>query len=221
MSAIPKFTKAHAILLNRFLTSPQRPKGTMTYPQLAGFVFSVACAPDLIPPSEWLPIVFDDQEAKYKTLAEAEKILQAIMALYNDCRRQGLDGRTTLPPGCEIRSKPLDNLKPDAPLSQWAKGFPAGHDWLEELWSQYTPESLGQEMDAVLMALTFFSFPSLAEAYHKEGKGKPSLGQLAEKVVKIFPDALVEYAHLGQAIFQARQEEGDFGPDPSDHPEVG
>lgn len=221
MSAIPKFTKTHVALLNRFLTSPQRPKGTMTYPQLAGFMFSVACAPDLIPPSEWLPIIFDDQDADYETLTEAEKILQAIMALYNDCRRQGLEGRAALPPGCEIRAKPLDNLDADAPLSQWARGFLTGHDWLEELWSRYTPDQLDKEIGAVLMALTFFSFPSLAEAYHKEGKGKTSLEHLAETVVMIFPDALGEYARLGQAIFQARQEEGDFGPHPSDHPDVG
>lgn len=221
MSAIPKFTKAHAALLNRFLTSPRRPKGTMTYPQLAGFLYSVACAPDLINPSEWLPIVFDDHDADYETLTEAEKILQAIMALYNDCRRRGMDGRTALPPGCEIRAKPLDNLDADAPLSHWARGFLTGHNWLEELWIHYTPDKLDKEMGAVLMALTFFSSRKLAEAYHKEGKGKTSLEHFTETVVMIFPDALVEYARLGQAIFQARREAGDFGPDPSDYPDVG
>jgi yecA family protein len=88
MSAIPSFTETHAALLRSFLSSPQRAKGTMTYPQLAGFLFSMANAPEMIPPSEWIPIVFNDQDARYKTRGEAEGVLQAMMALYNDCGRE-------------------------------------------------------------------------------------------------------------------------------------
>ena len=221
MNAIPEFTEAHAALLNRFLTAPRRPKGTMTFPQLTGFLFSIACAPELIPPSEWLPIAFDDQDANYETLAEAEQVLQAMMALYNDCSRRGVKGSASLPPGCEIRAKPLDNLDADAPLSQWARGFVMGHSWLEELWNEFTPDSLDKELGTSLMVLTFFASPTLADAYHKEGKGKTSLEHLAETVVMIFPDAMIEYAHLGRSIFQARREAGDLGQEPSDRPKVG
>ena len=110
MNAIPQFTDAHATFLHRFLTAPERPEGTMTYPQLAGFVFAVACAPELVRPSEWLPLVFDDQEPDYETMDEAQDVVAAMMALYNECNRQGVEARAALPPGCEIRSKPLDNL---------------------------------------------------------------------------------------------------------------
>jgi uncharacterized protein YecA (UPF0149 family) len=71
------------------------------------------------------------------------------------------------------------------------------------------------------MVLTFFAFPKLADAYHKEGKRKTSLEHLAETVVGIFPDAMIEYAHLGRAIFQARCEAGDFGHEPSGRPKIG
>jgi uncharacterized protein len=220
-SMIPAFTETHAALLHDFLTSSQRPKDTMTYPQLAGFLFTMANAPELIPPSEWLPIVFNDQDAGYETQSEAERVLQAMMSLYNDCGRKRAEGSASLPPGCEIRPQPLDNLDADAPLSNWAQGFLTGHTYLEDLWSRYTPDKLDKEMGAVLMALTFFSSPRLAAAYHKEGKGKTSLERLAETVVMIFPDAMVEYAHLGRSIFQARREAGDLGQEPSDRPKVG
>jgi len=59
----------------------------MTYPQLAGFLFSMANGPELIPPSEWMPIIFSDQDAGYETRDEAERVLQAMMSLYNDCGR--------------------------------------------------------------------------------------------------------------------------------------
>ena len=66
-SPIPPFTSAQAALLTRFLSSPQRPTDTSTFPQLAGFLFSLGNGPELIPPSEWIPMVFNDQEALYET----------------------------------------------------------------------------------------------------------------------------------------------------------
>jgi uncharacterized protein len=221
MNTIPEFTETHASLLRNFLTAPWRPKGTMTYPQLAGFLFSMANAPELIPPSEWMPIVFNDQDAQYETRDEAERVLQAMMSLYNDCSRQGMEGSVSLPSGCEIRTKPLDNLDADAPLSQWARGFLTGHTYLEEIWNKFTPDELDEELGASLMVLTFFASPTLAEAYLKEGKGKTSLERLAETVVTLFPDALLEYAHMGRSIFQARREAGDLGQEASDRPKVG
>ena len=103
----------------------------------------------------------------------------------------------------------------DAPLSQWARGFLTGHSYLDGIWNAYTPDELDEELGSVLMVLTFFASPALAEAYHKEGKGKASLEQLAETVVTIFPDAMREYAHLGRSIFQARREAGDLDQEPS------
>lgn len=221
MSTIPPFTDTHATLLRTFLSSPQRPKGTLAFPQLAGFLFCIANAPELIPPSEWLPIAFNDQDAGYETQAEAERVLQAMMALYNDCCRERPQGSATLPPGCDIRSEPLDNLAGDAPLSQWAQGFGMGHDYLVEIWDACTPDEFDEELGSVLMVLTFFASPKLAKAYHKEGKGSRSLDELAETVVTLFPDAMREYAHLGRSIYQARREAGDFGTEPPARPTIG
>lgn len=218
---IPAFTDAHATLLRAFLSSPERPKGTLTYPHLAGFLFSMANAPELIPPSEWIPMVFNDQDAGYETHGEAERVLQAMMALYNDCCRERKEGSPTLPPGCQIRPQSLDNLAEGAALSQWAQGFSMGHDYLGAIWDEYTPEEFDEEFGSVLMVLTFFASPKLAQAYHTEGKGNRSLDQMAETVVALFPDAMREYARLGRAIFQARREANDFDHEPLARPKIG
>ncbi|MEP6934714.1 MAG: UPF0149 family protein [Nitrospirota bacterium] len=170
----------------------------------------MANAPELIPPSEWMPIVFIDRDAGYESQGEAERVLQAIMALYNDCGRERTEGIALLPAGCDIRPQPLDNLGGDAPLSQWARGFLTGHTYLDDVWNEYTPDEFDEELGSMLMVLTFFVSPTLADAYYKEGKGKTSLKQLAETVVTVFLDAMSEYAHLGRAIFQARREAGDL-----------
>ena len=221
MNAIPKFMEAHATLLDRFLTSPQRPKGAMTYPQLAGFLFSMANAPELIPPSEWMPIVFNDQDPRYETRGEAERVLQAMMALYNDCGREKAEGSAVLPQGLVIRPRPLDNLEADAPLSHWARGFAMGYSYFEEVWSELAPAELDEELGAILMVLTFFSSPRLADAYFKEANRPTSLEHLAETVVMIFPDAANGYARLGRAIFQATLKLDAEEPEPSGHPKVG
>lgn len=220
-STIPPFTSAQATLLARFLSSPERPKDTLTYPQLAGFLFSLANGPELIPPSEWIPLVFNDQEARYETREEAEQVLQAMMALYNDCIRERTGGRVSLQPGCEIRPWPMDNLSADAPLSQWARGFGMGYDYLAEVWNEYTPDELDEDLGALLMTLSFFASSKLAEAYHQETKGRGSLEQFAQCVIEIFPDAMREYAHLRRSIYQARLETGDLGRGPSRHTKVG
>jgi hypothetical protein len=36
----------------------------------------------------------------------------------------------------------MANLEPEAPVSQWARGFAAGHMWLEKAWDRYLPEEI-------------------------------------------------------------------------------
>ena len=221
MNTIPSFTASHAALLERFLSSPQRPKDTLTYPQLAGFLFSMANAPDMIPPSEWIPMVFNDQEARYETRDEAEQVVHAMLALYNYCGQERTAGRCCLPPGCEIRPVPVENLDAAAPLSQWAQGFSIGYDYLVEIWDESIPDELDEELGALLMTLTFFSSPKLAKAYHDEGTREVSFEQLAKLVASILPNAMREYALIGRAIYQARLETGDLGQAPLARPKVG
>lgn len=221
MNRIPPFTVRHAALLERFLMSPQRPNDTLNYPQLAGFLFAMANGPEMITPSEWIPMVFNDQEAGYETRDEAEQVLHAMMALYNDCGQERTGGSVCLPPGCEIRSAPLDNFLADASLGNWAQGFSMGHDYLVEIWRDYTPEELDEELGAILMVLTCFASPKLSRAYYKEGKGSTSFESFIEAAASIFSSAMREYAHLGRSIYQARRDAGDLDLQMSIRPKIG
>ena len=193
--------RATAPSLRAFLEQPARPTGTLTYHELQGFLFAVLSAPELIRPSEWLPLIFNEQEAGYSTLEEANTILGQIMRLYNDINAAILEERVALPGDCRLRPHGLDNLEDSAALARWSRGFLLGHEWLEELWDVELPSDLDEELGAVLMTLSFFSSRSQAEAFHQETAAKTgSLEAFAESILRLVPDALAEYAHFGRSV---------------------
>ena len=193
-----------ADVLRAFLADPRRPPGTLTYHELQGFLFAVACAPELAKPSEWLPIVFDGHDAGYGTLEEAREVLGELMALYNAVNAAVTD-RPALPSDCVFRSNVLANLDPDTPVAQWSRGFLRGHQWLEETWT-LVPKKLEDEFAAMLMTLSFFASKQLAEALCAETE-QGNLEKLAVTMRRVFPSAVTEYAQLGRTIHQVLMEE--------------
>jgi uncharacterized protein len=207
--------RASVASLRAFLAQPARPAGTLTYHELQGFLFAVVSAPELVRPSEWLPLIFNEQEARYSTLKEANTILGQIMTLYNDINAAILEERIVLPSDCRLRPQVLDNLEDSAPLARWSHGFLLGHEWLEELWNVELPGDLDEELGAVLMTLGFFSSRKLAEAFHQETAAKTaSLEAFAESILRLFPDALAEYAHFGRSVLGGVGETAASAPKP-------
>src|SRR5882672_1328681 len=110
-------------MLRSFLDHPARPAGTLRYHELQGFLFTIASAPGLVRPSEWMPMVFGEHEAGYESLAEAKAVLGELMALYNSINNEVCDNRVALPPDCNFRAETLENLEDTAPVAEWSRGF--------------------------------------------------------------------------------------------------
>ena len=193
-------TSSDPSALQAFLDHPSRPEGTFRYHELQGFLFTVVSAPELVPPSDWLPIIFAEEDAGYASLDEAQEILGHIMALYNTTNAAVLDSPTLLPGDCPLRDDVLANFEDDAPMAQWSRGFLLGHEWLEELWEDL-PEEVAEELDAVLMALGFFSSREMAEDFHAEtGTSEQSFEAMADAIHRVVPSAVAQYAHMGRTI---------------------
>jgi uncharacterized protein len=195
--------------LESFLSSRDRPEGTLSFHELQGFLFAVSSSPQLVMPSDWLPLISDDEDIGYANLDEAEKIFSLIMALYNEINTAVMERRDTMPTGCEFLADTSANFDDQAPVSQWSRGFTLGHDWLSEVWDEYMPDELSemsQELGACMMTLSFFGSRQLAEAFYLEGRGRrrridpKEFRDLAEKIRGLFPSALASYAHLGRTI---------------------
>ena len=133
-------------MLQAFLGHPSRPTGTLTYHELQGFLFAVVTAPELIRPSEWLPLVFNEEQPGFSTAEEANTVLGEIMGLYNDINAAVLDERVVLPADCKVSPRAIDNLDDSSPLACWSRGFLIGHEWLEDLWNVDFPADLDEEV---------------------------------------------------------------------------
>lgn len=212
--------KADWRLLAEFLEHPARPDGTLWFHELQGFLFAVASSPETIAPSEWLPMIGDDEGLNFADQDEAQEILGLVMALYNEVNKAVLERSNTLPMGCAFDKEILKNFEDDSPISQWSRGFASGHDWLAEVWEEYLFGELDEECGATLMVLSFFGSKKLAEAYFsdirpsKRNAGSEAFEEFAKTMRKMFPDALASYAHIGRSIFEAilEQDSGERQP---------
>ena len=185
--------------LARFLADPARPANTLRYHELQGFLFAVASAPEVIPPSEWLPRIFGEAEAGDPILDHA--MLDQILALYHTITDTVLDPPAGLPTDCPLRANVLANFTDAAPIAQWARGFCRGHRWLDALWEATVPQALDEEFGSVVMTLIFFSSREMAEAFHREAAPDgQSFARTATGIHQVLPAAVAQYARLGRSV---------------------
>ena len=219
--------KAGTQLLTEFLSNPARPDGTLWFHELQGFLFAIACSPETIAPSEWLPMIGNDEDLTLADQNEAQEILGLVMALYNEINTAVLERSNSLPAGCAFDQNISMNFEDDSSISQWSRGFAAGHDWLAEVWEEYLFDELDEECGATLMVLSFFGSKPLANAYYtdmrpgKRKRGDESFEDFAITMRRMFPDALASYAHIGRSIFEAVLEHAKGGGEPTESEKTG
>ena len=71
-------------LLEAWLNSDHAPEDAMGLSELDGFLTGIVAGPHMIMPSEWLPAIWGGEEPVFADAAEAETVLGAIMARYNE-----------------------------------------------------------------------------------------------------------------------------------------
>ena len=199
--------------LTHFLVDPKRPDGTLSFQELQGFLYSVACSPELIPPSAWIPVISDEEDIGFEDEDEGQRIMSLIIGLYNGINHTVMDRSDKMPSGCKFRTEIEDNFDPELAMSQWSRGFMVGHDWLTEVWDACLPKELDEDVGSASMVLSFFSSRRLAEMYHLESTTTPRhrrpnvpFNEFAEKVRELFPAALSSYAHIGRRISEIIEE---------------
>ena len=73
--------------LDAFLISDRAPEEGMSLSDLDGFLTGVAVGPELVMPSEWLPLVWGGGEPAFESVDEASTVLGTIMGRCNEIVR--------------------------------------------------------------------------------------------------------------------------------------
>ena len=183
----------------------------MRYPALAGFLFAVACSPELVSPSEWIARVFGGERRASASFDETPRLVHLTMDLYNRINLEVLERKPSLPAGIEVRADPMENFGPDAPLGLWAAGFCAGQLWLEQTWEEWLRDepdrrTLDETVGGLQGVLAFFATRELAEKWLPKMPGNPTLEEAAQRMLGALPLAMAGLADIGRGLEEARRE---------------
>jgi uncharacterized protein len=74
--------------LDKFLVSERSPPDSMMLSELDGFLTGIAIGPELIRPSEWLPLIWGGEAPEFAGLDEVNAVLGSLMGRHNEILRE-------------------------------------------------------------------------------------------------------------------------------------
>lgn len=128
--------------LHSFLNSDSLPESTLSIEALDGFFCALAVNPELVMPSEWIPIVLGgDQTEVFENQDQAEHILGLIMRHWNSVNRtvrvKPTEGAAFFMPLLfPPEGEPADNDVETDYGEDWARGFVEGVRLQDHLWEE-------------------------------------------------------------------------------------
>ncbi|MET1256898.1 UPF0149 family protein [Aliikangiella sp. GXAS 311] len=173
---------------------------------MLGFITGVCSSPELIYPSDWIPMlaVDEDAEINYDTDEQCEQFMASLMCWSNYCN------------DCFNKEKAFNLFQPDSfdtvngaskELKDFALGYLNAYEWLHELWEQAIEDD--SENDLVvgfvnLMMIQTASWPKVLQ--ESEQSDIPNiLGELLsckQSVSDILQGAILDAGSIGHKISQ-------------------
>jgi uncharacterized protein len=116
--------------LDDFLLSEAVGDDAMLLSELDGFLAGLIVCPELIMPSEWMPVVWGDEEPVFDSIEQAQAVSNLILGHYNDVIRQ-LD---------RSRYRPIYDVDLDDSIlwETWIEGFVEAMRVRPEAWLAWT-----------------------------------------------------------------------------------
>ncbi|PLX49834.1 MAG: hypothetical protein C0613_06385 [Desulfobulbaceae bacterium] len=192
--------------LREILNRAAEPDQALSYDALRGFLFGLAMTPDVVVPSEWLPVAFGDEMFAVDTEQEAQQAYNVLMQVYNKFIDLFQGGRLTCPPDLVG----LDQDGDFAVVEEWAYGLTEALLLREEFWyaeEGLELEGLTPEEEGLHTAMTVVQAMAMPDEAAEvldspPDKEEGDFEQLLASLSAIFPDAvdfLVGYASVLEA----------------------
>ncbi|MBI5121295.1 MAG: UPF0149 family protein [Rhodospirillales bacterium] len=177
--------------LDDFLISDEAPEESMLISDLDGFLTGIAIGPELIMPSEWLPVVWGGVSPEFENEEEAGRILGHIMGRYNEIIHCLAEAPEELAPIF------LETAQGTLIAADWAEGFMQAVQMRPLAWKE-----LYEDEDACLMMAPILAWLAVDEDDSVLGTGeKEGLALLRGD-----PDTFITEAVSGiDAFWKARR----------------
>lgn len=128
--------------LDEFLSSDSAPPECMLLSDLDGFLTGIVVGPELIPPSEWLPVAWGGESPQFDGESQAQAVFGAIMGRYNEIVRQ-IEEQTVAP---------IFWQRDDTVIgSDWTYGFAQAILLREKQWEKMMKSEAGMMMLPIML----------------------------------------------------------------------
>ncbi len=115
--------------LNELLALAPEPENTFTYDELLGFLFGLAMTPNVVPPSEWQPIIFGGDSPTFDSTKRAQEMTGCLIQIHKRFSTNFHNNKLELP--FDI-STLQDTQVPT--VFEWTSGFEEALALREEVW---------------------------------------------------------------------------------------
>jgi yecA family protein len=180
-------------LLQETISQLRSNEAVLTYYQLQGLLFAIACSPEVIKPSEWFELIWLDDEPQFDDEFDARTFYRQVVALADHIAEM-IQQRRFLPFSASYSECWQSQF------SQWCEGLLLGHHYLEDLWliamEDLGDQIVGDDIDTVLgLANTFADRVSAKQLSFEQGM------ELADEhlpeAYEVFCKVLGTYATVG------------------------
>lgn len=167
--------------LDALLLSIPMERDGMLLSEFDGFCAGLIVCPDMIMPSEWLPIVWGDGDASFEALDELEAATTLIMRHYNDVVASLMPQHIDYGPLYDEDKRTGEIL-----WESWACGFERAMRLRMDAWEQIVESSDAEARSSVTMMLTLYD---IAEG--KSDLPKKSIKELTQQAPDLIPNMVL------------------------------
>jgi len=182
------------------------------YHYISGLLLALVSAPDVVSPSEWLPLIYrEDEEPGLPDQESLQHLLDALMTLWNQWAGETENPQQpiSLPEGCGL----IEDT-PTPALTSFSQGLVHGYGWLQDDWEHFfdvmeESEEL-EEMESIFgttLACAMFLAEPEAARRAMEAEGDEPIPP--REALEILPEGLTILATLGRAASSIDEDEED------------
>jgi uncharacterized protein len=186
--------------------------------QLHGMLTAIIIGPKLVPPSAWLPFVFNSkgEMPTFESEKQAQKLMGLMMEFYNDIISE-LDRTDTFIPYIGGETKDGKTVLDPAP---WCAAFLEGMRFSGDYYEEYTKDE-SSDLNHLVVPFIYFGDPDEKEEIMKQArKSTKKKKEMDEEILSLIPDAVKElrdfWREIAPSELPPEPEIISFAPKPKD-----